>query len=241
MSAARSLRTPWRPAIGAACALLAALALAWPARAQGMGGREAPPPPTPLTVARLAYGPGDWYGNPTSLPNLLAFVRSELGLPSAEREAVVRATDPDLSRYPFLYLTGHGEIRFTDEELAALKAYLEGGGFLHADDNFGLDPALRRELARLFPGEALVELPHDHPIYRAPFAFPTGLPKVHEHAGGPPRGYGLHAGGRLVVFYSFNTDLGDGWEDAAVHGDPEEVRRAALRMGANVLVYALTH
>ncbi len=216
-------------------------ALAGAARAQGMGGREAAPPVTPLTVARLAYDPGDWYGNPTSLPNLLAFARRELGLPLAEREAVVRATDPDLSRYPLLYLTGHGEIRLSEEEIAALRRYLEAGGFLHADDNFGIDPSLRRELARLFPGEPLVELPHDHPVYLAPFAFPFGLPKIHEHSGGPPRGYGIHHDGRLVVFYSFNTDLGDGWEDAGVHGDPEAVRRRALEMGVNILTYVLTH
>jgi hypothetical protein len=212
-----------------------------PAVAQGMGGREAPPPATPLTIARLVYEPGDWYGNPTSLPNLLAFVRREIGLPTAGREAVVRATDPELGRYPFLYLTGHGEIRLSDAELAALRRYLTSGGFLHADDNFGIDTSLRRELARLFPGEPLVELPNDHPIYRAPFAFPAGLPKVHEHAGGPPHGYGIYHDGRLVVFYSFNTDLGDGWEDAAVHGDPEAVRRRALEMGANVLFYSMTH
>ena len=225
-------------------ALLAAGLLAMaavPAPGQGMGGREAPPPATPLTVARLRYEGGDWYGNPTSLPNLLEFVRRETGLPTASREAVVRATDPELARYPLLYLTGHGEVRLTEAEVAALRRYLTSGGLLHADDNFGIDPALRRELARIFPGEPLVELPRDHPIYRTPFAFPTGLPKVHEHAGGPPRGYGIHHDGRLVVFYSFNTDLGDGWEDAAVRGDPEEVRRRALEMGANVLTYALTH
>ncbi len=220
---------------------LAALAFAAPAAGQGMGGRESPPPSTPLTIARLAYAPGDWYGNPTSLPNLLAFVRAELGLATAAREAVVNATDPDLSRYPLLYLTGHGEIRLSDEERAALRRYLEAGGFLHADDNFGIDPSLRRELGRLFPDEELVELPHDHPIYRTPFPFPDGLPKVHEHAGGPPHGYGIYHDGRLVVFYSFNTDLGDGWEDPAVHGDSEPVRRRALEMGANVLTYALTH
>lgn len=221
---------------------LAALALLvpTPSLAQGMGGREGPPPETPLTIARLRYAPGDWYGNPTSLPNLLAFVRAELGMPTATREAVVRATDTEIARYPLLYLTGHGEIRLSEQEVAALRRYLTAGGFLHADDNFGIDPSLRREIARLFPDEPLVELPHDHPIYRAPFAFPEGLPKVHEHAGGPPRGYGVHYDGRLVLFYTHNTDLGDGWEDAAVHGDPPAVRRRALEMGANILVYVLT-
>lgn len=198
-------------------------------------------PVDPLTIARLQYGPGDWYANPSSLPNLLAFIEASVGLDVADREAVVEATDPDLGRYPLLYLTGHGEIRFSDEEVAALRAYLASGGFLHADDNFGIDETLRREIDRLFPDEPLVEVPHDHPIYRAVFEFPAGPPKVHEHRGGPPRGYGVFVDGRLVLFYTFNTDLGDGWEDPEVHGDPEEVRRSALRMGANVFVYALTH
>jgi hypothetical protein len=212
-----------------------------PLLAQGVGGRDDAPPTTPLTIARLHYEPGDWYGNPSSLSNLLRFVRQELGLPVAEREAVVLASDPDLARYPLLYLTGHGEIRLTDEEVAALRRYLAAGGFLHADDNFGIDPALRREIARIFPSEPWVELHQDHPIYRAPFHFPDGLPKIHEHAGGPPRGLGIFHDGRLVIFYSFNTDLGDGWEDAAVHGDPEPVRRRALEMGTNIFHYALTH
>ena len=232
------MRSTWKPL---AAAGLTILSLAAPALAQGLGGRASTPPDSPLTVARLRYAPGDWYGNPTSLTNLLAFVRDELELPTAEREAVVSATDPDLGRYPLLYLTGHGDIRLTEAEVRALRAYLVGGGFLHADDNFGIDSTFRREIARVLPAEPLVELPADHPIYRAAFAMPAGLPKVHEHAGGPPRGYGVYHDGRLVIFYSFNTDLGDGWEDAAVHGDPPDVRRAALEMGANVFVYALTH
>jgi len=216
-------------------------AVAAPANAQGLGGRGGTAPETPLTIARLRYGPGDWYGNPTSLPNLLAFVREELSLPTAAREAVVTATDPELARYPLLYLTGHGEIRLSEAEVRALRAYLVNGGFLHADDNFGIDSTLRREIARVFPDDPLVELPAEHPIYRAAFAMASGLPKVHEHGGGPPRGYGVYHDGRLVIFYSFNTDLGDGWEDAEVHDDPPAIRRAALEMGANVFVYALTH
>lgn len=203
----------------------------------GQAPREAPE--SPLTIGRLRYGPGDWYANPTSLPNLLAFIRDELGLPVASREAVVAATDPGLDRYPLLYLTGHGEIRLTDPEVAALRRHLTAGGLLHADDNFGIDPSLRREIARIFPDEPLVEVPFDHPIYRSAFVFPEGLPKVHEHAGGPPRAYGVFYDGRLVVYYSFNSDLGDGWEDPAVHGDPAEVRRRALEMGANVFAYAV--
>lgn len=230
-----TVRRRWRAAIVLAC-----LAAPPDLHGQGLGGREGAPPSTPLTIARLRYAPGDWYGNPTSLPNLLAFIRGELGFPTAEREAVVLATDPELDRYPLLYLTGHGEIRLSDDEVAALRRYLTTGGMLHADDNFGIDESLRREIGRIFPDEPLVELPADHPIFHTAFDLP-GLPKVHEHAGGPPRGYGVFYDGRLVVFYSFNTDLGDGWEDAQVHRDPPAVRRAALEMGVNVFIYALTH
>lgn len=230
------------PAGTAATGLALLLLAAFPeARAQGLAGRLDTRPETSLTVGRLRYGPGDWYANPTSLPNLLRFVREELGFPVAEREAVVGAMDPELDRYPLLYLTGHGEIRLSEEEVAALRRYLTSGGMLHADDNFGIDASLRREITRLFPDEPLVELPVDHPIYRIAFAFPDGLPKIHEHAGGPPHGYGVFHDGRLVVYYTFNTDLGDGWEDPDVHGDPAAVRRQALEMGANVITYALTH
>jgi hypothetical protein len=237
----RARAAPARRFSAVALLTLAIAASADAALAQGLGGRTGTPPETPLTIARLRYAPGDWYGNPTSLPNLLAFLREELAFPTAEREAVVAATDADLARYPLLYLTGHGEIRLSDAEVRALRDYLTNGGFLHADDNFGIDETLRREIARVFPDEPLVELPADHPIYRTAFRMASGLPKVHEHAGGPPHGYGVYHDGRLVLFYSFNTDLGDGWEDADVHGDPESVRRAALEMGANVFVYALTH
>ncbi|MGH7558380.1 MAG: DUF4159 domain-containing protein [Gemmatimonadota bacterium] len=223
------------------CLALVLLATPLGARGQGPAGRLDTRPETALTVARLRYGPGDWYANPTSLPNLLQFVREELGFPVADREAVVQATDPELDRYPLLYLTGHGEIRLSDEEVAALRRYLTSGGMLHADDNFGIDESLRREISRIFPDEPLVELPVDHPIYRIAFPFPDGLPKIHEHAGGPPHGYGVFHDGRLVVYYTFNTDLGDGWEDPDVHGDPAAVRRQALEMGANVIAYALTH
>jgi hypothetical protein len=194
-----------------------------------------------FTIARVIYdGGGDWYSDPSSLPNLLRATRERTGAPVAEREARVRITSKDLYNYPYLYLTGHGNIRFTEEEVRRLREYLTGGGFLHADDNYGMDESFRREMGRVFPDAELVELPFDHPIYHVWYDFPEGLPKIHEHHCGPPQGLGIFSGGRLVVFYSFNTDLGDGWEDPEVHGDPPERREAALRMGINIFLHAMT-
>jgi hypothetical protein len=194
-----------------------------------------------LTVARLHYdGGGDWYANPSSLPNLLATIREETGLRVAERPAEVRPTDPDLGDYPYVYMTGHGNVRFSEADILSLRAWIAAGGFLHADDNYGMDASIRRELGRLFPDAPLVEVPLDHPVYRIFFEFPEGLPKIHEHDGKPAQGLGIFVDGRLAVFYSYESDLGDGWEDAAVHGDPEPVRQAALRMGVNLFLYALS-
>lgn len=193
-----------------------------------------------VTVARLQYeGGGDWYANPSSLPNLLEAVRVRTGIPTARDEAVVRPLDPQLRDHPMLYLTGHGTVRFSAAERAALRAYLLDGGFLHADDNYGLDESIRRELGEIFPDRELVELPPDHAIFHVLYDLPDGLPKVHEHDGQPPRGYGIFHEGRLVVFYSYESDLGDGWEDPAVHDNPPEVREQALRMGVNLVLYAL--
>jgi hypothetical protein len=193
-----------------------------------------------LTIAQVHYdGGGDWYANPSALPNLLAFIREHTRLDVAERPAEVRLTDPGLRQYPYLYLTGHGNVRLSEAEVGALRAYLDDGGFLHADDNYGLDESFRREIRRVYPDAELVEIPFDHPIYRAVFEL-DGLPKVHEHDGLPAQGLGVFRRGRLVVFYSYQSDLGDGWEDAAVHGDPPAVRERALRMGVNLFVYALT-
>lgn len=195
----------------------------------------------PVTIARLHYdGGGDWYANPSSLPNLLAELRERTGIPTADREVAVRPTDPALRDYPFLYMTGHGNVRFTDEERLALRRYLLGGGFLHADDNYGMDESFRREMGRVFPDRELVELPPDHPVFHAPYAFPDGLPKIHEHDGAPPRAFGIFHRGRLVVIYTWETDLGDGWEDADVHEDPPELRERALRMGVNIFVFAMS-
>lgn len=197
-------------------------------------------PSDSLTVARLQYGGGgDWYANPSSLPNLLAAVRERTGIPTARTEGVVSLGDPALRDYPLLYMTGHGTVRFTPQERAALRSYLLDGGILHVDDNYGLDASVRAELALVFPDRDLVELPADHPVFHVFYDFPEGLPKIHEHDGQSPQGFGIFHDGRLVVFYSYESDLGDGWEDADVHDDPAEVREQALRMGVNLVLYAL--
>jgi hypothetical protein len=194
-----------------------------------------------VTVARLRYdGGGDWYANPSSLPNLLAAVRDRTGIPTARRDVVVSPLDPGLRDHPYLYMTGHGNVRFTAQERAALRAYLLEGGFLHADDNYGMDESLREELAALFPDRQLVELPPDHPVYHVFYDLPDGLPKIHEHDGAAPQGFGIFHEGRLVVFYSYESDLGDGWEDPDVHDDAPDLRESALRMGVNLMLYALS-
>ncbi len=193
------------------------------------------------TVARLQYrGGGDWYAGPSALPNLLTAIRERTGIPVGEREVVLTPLDPALRDHPYLFMTGHGNVSFDEAERSALRGYLESGGFLHADDNYGLDEAFRREIAALFPDRPLVEIPPDHPVFHVFYDFPQGLPKIHEHDGLPPEAWGIFHEGRLVVFYSHETDLGNGWEDAAVHGDPPELREQALRMGVNLFLYALT-
>ncbi len=193
-----------------------------------------------ITIARLQYeGGGDWYANPSSLPNLLAAIRERTGIPVARREVNLRPLDPTLRDYPYLYLTGHGDVRFSPAERDALRNYLLAGGFLHADDNYGLDESFREELAEIFPDTELTEIPADHPVFHIFFDFPEGLPKVHEHDGEPPQALGIFHGGRLVVFYSYESDLGDGWEDEDVHDDPPEIRERALRMGVNLFMFVL--
>jgi len=193
-------------------------------------------------IARLKYrGGGDWYSDPTSLPNLLRQVERVLGVESAEDEARISIMDETLFTYPFLYMTGHGKIRFSEEEAARLRRYLLAGGFLWADDNYGMDEHFRREIRKVFPENELVELPFDHEVYHMLHDFAAGLPKIHEHDGGPPHGYGIIDEGRLIVYYTFNTDIGDGLEDAEVHNDPPEKRNAAMQMALNIVAYALTH
>lgn len=202
---------------------------------------QAPAPAAPgMTIGRLHYeGGGDWYANPSSLPNLLRAVRTRTALRVAGEEKVVTLREDELWSVPYLYMTGHGNVSWSESDLATLRRYLRQGGFLHADDNYGMDQSIRRELARLFPGVPLVEVPLDHPVYRLVYDFPKGIPKIHEHDGKPAQGFGIFLDGRLAVFYSYQTDLGDGWEDPEVHDDPPDKREAALRMGVNLFAYAV--
>lgn len=192
------------------------------------------------TIGRLHYdGGGDWYANPSSLPNLLTAIRERTLIETADRDIVVKLDDPALWQLPYLYITGHGNIAFSSDEVSTLRRWLSRGGFLHVDDNYGLDESFRREIARIFPDRPLVEVPLDHSVYRLVYPFPEGLPKIHAHDNKPAQGFGIFIDGRLAVFYSYQSDLGDGWEDPDVHNDPAQVREAALRMGVNLFSYAI--
>lgn len=207
-------------------------------REAGSSRRDAVP--GVMTIGRLHYdGGGDWYANPSSLSNLLAAIADRTGMRVASREKVVRLTDDELWNVPFLHMTGHGNVRFSEQELAILRQYLRQGGFLHADDNYGMDESIRRELARLFPGVPLVEVPLTHPVFNLMYRFPRGVPKIHEHDNKPAQAFGIFLDDRLAVFYTYQTDLGDGWEDPAVHKDPPEKHELALQMGVNLFAYAV--
>jgi hypothetical protein len=194
-------------------------------------------------IARLKYGGGgDWYSNPTSLPNLAKAIRARTSIRVAQtNEARVELLDEDLYAYPLLYMNGHGEVRFSQAEVERLREYLSRGGFLWADDNYGMDRAFRREVAKIFPGTKLVELPFSHHLFHAFYDLPKGPPKVHEHDGKLPQALGIFKGGRLVVLYTFESDIGDGLEDPEVHKDPEPLREEAMRFAINVVVYTMTH
>ena len=193
-----------------------------------------------VRIALLKYsGGGDWYANPTSLPNLAIFCNQTINTNIDPNIPEVEPGSQDIFNYPFIHMTGHGNVIFSDFEAANIRKYLESGGFLHIDDNYGMDQSFRREIKRVFPDNDLVELPFDHPIYNILYKFPHGLPKIHEHDGKPPQGLGIFYKGRLVVFYTYECDLGDGWEDPEVHNDPEEKHQAALQMGANIVLYSL--
>lgn len=212
--------------------LLACLAI-------GLTAFDTVEPPAKLRLALLKYnGGGDWYANPTALPNLAKFCNKELGTNLNPDYATVEVGSAELYNYPFVHMTGHGNVLFSDAEAENLRNYLIGGGFLHIDDNYGMDNYVRVALKKVFPEQNLIELPWEHEIYDQTYQFKNGLPKVHKHDDRPPQGFGILWEDRVVVFYSYESDLGDGWEDKEVHKDPEEVRQKALRMGANIIQYA---
>ncbi|MFQ3576699.1 MAG: DUF4159 domain-containing protein [Cytophagales bacterium] len=194
-----------------------------------------------VRVAKLKYGGGgDWYANKTSLPNLIEFCNKQLKTKIHPEEDVVDVGSPDLFAYPFVHMTGHGNVVFTEKDARNLREYLISGGFLHVDDNYGLDKFIRREMKKVFPEYDFIELPFNHPIYHQKYKFPKGLPKVHEHDNKPPQGFGIVHEGKLVCFYTYECDLGNGWEDQSVYNDPEEVRQLALQMGANIISFVFT-
>ena len=189
-------------------------------------------------IALLKYsGGGDWYANPTSLPNLIKFSNQNINTKIKAKPGLVEPGSPDLFSYPFVHMTGHGNVVFSDTDAVNLRNYLTSGGFLHIDDNYGMDKYIRNEIKKLFPNNDMVEIPANHPIFQKPFSFPAGVPKIHEHDGKRPQAFGVFIENRLVLLYTYETDLGDGWEDQDVHNDPQEVRLKALKMGANILNY----
>lgn len=191
-----------------------------------------------VKIALLKYsGGGDWYANPTSLPNLVKFCNSSMGTSLALDIPTVDPGSPDIFNYPFIHMTGHGNVIFSEAEIENLRLYMLSGGFLHIDDNYGLDIYVRPQIKRIFPDYELVEIPFNHAIYHQQFSFPNGLPKIHEHDGLPPKGYGIVVDGRIVLFYTYECDLGDGWESPDVHNDSQETRLKALQMGANIIKY----
>ncbi len=195
-----------------------------------------------LKIAKLKYdGGGDWYSNPTALPNLIEFVNDQSTVSIESVEEIVEPSGSQLFQYPYIYATGHGNITFSESEAKNIRTYLLSGGFLHIDDNYGMEKYVRREMKKVFPDIEFIELPYSHPIFSQHFTFENGLPKIHEHDGKAPQALALIFENRVVCLFTVESDLGDGWEDASVHNDPEEIRQQALRMGANVLLYALTH
>lgn len=193
-------------------------------------------------IAVMKYnGGGDWYANPTSLPNLIQFCNSNIQTRIKTKPATVEPSSPDLNSYPYVHLTGHGNVIFSEADVSNLRYYLMAGGFLHIDDNYGLDTYIRKEIKKILPNNDLIEIPATHPIFQKPFSFPGGLPKIHEHDGKRPQAFGIFIQNKLVLLYTYECDLGDGWEDAEVNNDPREVREKALKMGANIIHYIFTN
>lgn len=189
-------------------------------------------------IALLKYsGGGDWYVNPTSLPNLIQFCNDNINTQLKPKPKTVTPSSPDLLSYPFVHMTGHGNVVFSESDVTNLHNYLLAGGFLHIDDNYGMDLYVRKEIKKIFPNNNLIEIPATHAIFQKPFSFPNGLPKIHEHDGKRPQAFGIFIENKLVLLYTYECDLGDGWEDAEVHNDPFEVREKALKMGANIISY----
>ena len=189
-------------------------------------------------IALVKYGGGgDWYANPTSLPNLIKYCNATINTQIKSKPATVEPSSPDLFSYPFVHMTGHGNVVFSDSDVSNLKNYLLGGGFLHIDDNYGMDQYIRKEIKKIFPNNDLVEIPASHLIFQKPNSFPNGLPKIHEHDGKRPQAFGIFVSNKLVLLYTYECDLGDGWEDPEVNNDPKEVREKALKMGANIVNY----
>ena len=190
-------------------------------------------------IGLLKYGGGgDWYANPTALPNLIRYCNNNTGTSISEQPITISANSKEIFEFPFLHMTGHGNVLFSAAEAQNLRNYLLGGGFLHIDDNYGMAPFLEKELPKIFPDKTLIEIGADHAIFKEPYNFPNGLPKIHEHDGQRPQALGYFDSGRLILLFTFESDLGDGWEDPEVHNDPEQIRQKALQMGANILNYA---
>ncbi len=193
-----------------------------------------------FSIARIHYnGGGDWYSNPSSLPNLLKFIEKNTPISVYQDEFRIKLTDENLNQYPFMYLNGHGNIKLSDNEIIALRSILTNGGFLHADDNYGMDKSFRREMKRVFPNKNFVILPNDHLIFNSYYKMENGLPKIHEHDNKPPQALALFEDKRMIVLYTYESDLGDGWEDPSVHKDPWPIRESALKMGVNIIYYVL--
>ncbi|MGY0392362.1 DUF4159 domain-containing protein [Bizionia sp. KMM 8389] len=190
-------------------------------------------------IAVLKYkGGGDWYSNPTALPNLIKFCNRSINTRIQEKPETVETGSIDIFQYPFVHMTGHGNVYFSESDAQNLRNYLISGGFLHIDDNYGMKPYVTKALKSVFPNSELIELPANHPIFNNVYKFPEGLPKIHEHDGLRPQAFGIFHENRLVVLFTFESDLGNGWEDESIHNDPEEVREKALKMGANIITYA---